>query len=290
MKNMSTRSALARFLAVNSFFSLMNKTTALISPIVGPILNMQKDCYGPLLAADADNSKTISSTEYITFVQSFSDDALFDVNVFRDLPIEVVEAHNIIVTRTWCEIMEPNNINSCLASQREIVISGIPPRNDNDLEFLYNVCANTQIAVFEAQGYVPSDYPSSAPITSSPTILPPTSSSPAAAPVVSTPSPTPLDPDMRRILVPFGIASKSGLTAPNYNSEALNPLYLSMDDLVRDALVRSNVQQIGGRSLRGLIRSSRKLGVVADDNGILSIENQGKFDRIATSPCIIRKF
>lgn len=271
---MTTRSALARFLAVNSIFSLLNTTKALTSPIVGPILNMQKDCYGPLLASDADNSKTISPAEYIKFVQSFSDDAIFDVNVFRDLPIEVIEAHNIIVTRTWCEIMEPNNINSCLASQREIIISGIPPQNDNDLEFLYNTCANTQIAVFEAQGYVPSDHPTSSPSHSSPTVSPPTSSSPVAAPVVSTPSPTPLDPDMRRILVPFGIASKSGLTAPDYDAEALLPLDISLNDLVKAVIERSYVQQIGGRSLRGLIQSRRRLGVIADDNGILSIESK----------------
>jgi hypothetical protein len=238
---------------------------ALLQPMtVGPILDMEKDCYAPLRAADTDNSKSLSPTEYISFVQSFSDDPIFDVAVFRNLPIELVEAHNTIVTRTWCDIMEPaQDRNQCLAEQREIIIAGIPPQNDNDLEFLYSTCANTQVAVYEAQGYVPSDAPSLAP-SSSPTFQ-------GSDDDVNVKDDDVINPNMRRIEVPFGIASKSGLTAPNYNAQALQPLYSAMDDLalsVNDALFRGR-----NRRMRGLLQ--RTLEVVNVENGISTIQSQG---------------
>lgn len=235
----------------------MVSTQTFALPIVGPILDMQRDCYAPLRAADTDNSKSISPTEYISFVQSFSDDPIFDVTIFRNLPIELVEAHNTIVTRTWCDIMQPSqDMNQCLAEPREIIISGIPPQNDNDLEFLYNTCASTQVAVYEAQGYVPSDPPSLAP-------------SPTTDDDVNVKDDDVLNPNMRRIEVPFGIASKSGLTAPNYNAQALKPLYSAMNDLaqyVSDALL------LQGRRLGGLVH--RNMEVVNVENGISTIRSQ----------------
>jgi hypothetical protein len=75
---------------------------------------------------------------------------------------------------------------------------------------------------------------------------------------------------MRRIEVPFGIASKSGLTAPNYNAQALQPLYSAMDDLalsVNDALFRGR-----NRRMRGLLQ--RTLEVVNVENGISTIQSQ----------------
>jgi hypothetical protein len=269
-----------------SYAAIVSLTTtqAFALPIVGPILDMQKDCYAPLRAADTDNSKSISPTEYIAFVQSFSDDPIFDVTVFRNLPIELVEAHNTLVTRTWCDIMQPQDTNSCLAIQREIIISGIPPQNDNDLEFLYSTCANTKVAVYEAQGYVPSDPPSHPP-SSSPT------SSPTSLPIVSLPPSSGNDddaddgvvedddtgnPNVRRVQVPFGIASKSGLTAPNYNAQALQPLYAAINDLSQTVL-----NALGNRRLRGVsTTSTRRLEVINVGNGITSIQSQGKSDFI----------
>lgn len=265
-----------------SYAAIVSLTTtqAFGLPIVGPILDMQRDCYAPLRAADTDNSKSISPTEYIAFVQSFSDDPIFDVTVFRNLPIELVEAHNTLVTRTWCDIMQPQDTNSCLALQREIIISGIPPQNDNDLEFLYNTCANTKVAVYEAQGYVPSDPPSDPP-----------SSTPTSSPVISLPPSSGNDDDaddgvvedddignanVRRVQVPFGIASKSGLTAPNYNSQALQPLYVAINDLSQTVL-----KALGNRRLRGIsTTSTRRLEVINMGNGITSIQSQGESDHV----------
>jgi hypothetical protein len=274
-------SSLPPFFTISSLSYLFVMTVTMVStqafalPIVGPILDMQKDCYAPLRAADTDNSKSISPTEYISFVQSFSDDPIFDVTIFRNLPIELVEAHNTIVTRTWCDIMQPSqDMNQCLSEQREIIISGIPPQNDNDLEFLYNTCASTQVAVYEAQGYVPSDPPSLAP-SSSPT----NDDDRVNDDDINVKDDDVLNPNMRRIEVPFGIASKSGLTAPNYNAQALEPLYSAMNDLAQYV---SDTLLLQGRRLGGLMQ--RNMEVVNVENGISTIQSQGELFLVVSCP------
>ena len=84
------------------------------------------------------------------------------------------------------------------------------------------------------------------------------------------------NPNVRRVQVPFGIASKSGLTAPNYNAQALQPLYAAINDLSQTVL-----NALGNRRLRGVsTTSTRRLEVINVGNGITSIQSQGKSDFI----------
>jgi hypothetical protein len=130
------------------------------------------------------------------------------------------------------------------------------------------------VAVYEAQGYVPSDPPSLAP-SSSPT----NDDDRVNDDDINVKDDDVLNPNMRRIEVPFGIASKSGLTAPNYNAQALQPLYSAMNDLAQYV---SDTLLLQGRRLGGLMQ--RNMEVVNVENGISTIQSQGELFLVVSCP------
>ena len=140
---------------------------------IGEVLDYTEECLKPLQEADTDSDNFISRSEYISYVQHYSSDPIFDVKQFHLLPIGLVQDYTESTCSGYCIHFgegDPNCLNSCAEG-----IPLTPPKDFNELDlrgYLYSVCTSTIDKVKDVVDFTeaPSTTVTSAP-TPQPTVL-----------------------------------------------------------------------------------------------------------------------
>ena len=194
---------------------------------VGTIFfDMQKECLGPLLEADANGDYHLDRTEYVSYVQSQSPDPMFQVG-YADQPNQIIIAH----LKLTC----PDGGSTCTddlpLAGAELGLDGM---NDTQELFIYNLCSITKKAMFDAMGV---EYPT-APPTPNPSAEP--SSNPTAEDTTN----------VRQVDIPFGVANMKGLDAfdiaANVDGSFEGVIRPAFEDLGQKVEKNWNIEKIGG--------------------------------------------
>lgn len=111
---------------------------------IGKVIDYTNDCLKPLQDADKDSDNFISRSEYISYVQHYSSDPVFDVKQFPLLPITLVQEYTESICSGYCIHFgqkDPKCLNSCAEG-----IPLTPPAGYDELNlrgYLYSVCTST---------------------------------------------------------------------------------------------------------------------------------------------------
>ena len=196
---------------------------------------MQEECYDPLFVADADEDDFISQIEYIELVKFYSDDPIFNVSTFQELPDKLVLEYNSLICNYICVIQNGTCGNPC---EIGIPVAGVENANANanaNANGNGNANANAPSVLNRLYWYEVCDETMSAIRT----IL--NIEDPTLPPVV-------VD-DTFEVEVPFGVANMKGLKAVDIanNTEFSLDLILDVFDQLR-ADVQANLwtETLGG--------------------------------------------
>jgi len=223
---------------------------------IGPVFNYNTECLAPLLEADADNDSVLSREEYMTFVQFYSSDPIFQVQSFADLPIPLVLEFTQWTCNGYCNFFAPNvravDVSDCLKDCKD-GIPLAPPENFGPLDlkpYLYSVCASTYGEVKAILNVTDDENDDG--------VFP---------------------PEKREVPILFGMANLRNLDASDIAqdmdgslNQVLLPSLKGLFNLVKENLY---VERLGGRLRRKLLR--RHLQLSSEDSWIKTIDNRGKY-------------
>lgn len=195
-----------------------NATNTTSGPIisVGNIVTYD-NCYKPLYEADSsvatnpsNPDRKVGRTEYITFLNSLAYDYVGIPNYFdyangdlNELPLRITLTFNHLSCSCKDYFPEKLRDGCCILDKAHIATNGTKlgeTPNENQTEYLYNVCDESMEAVYDTVTAAPTLAPTKTPAPSERPSEPPStspSSSPSAAPSAdptSTPSDAPSSP------------------------------------------------------------------------------------------------
>lgn len=223
---------------------------------IGLALDYKNECLAPLLEADADNDLVLSNEEYMTFVQLYSSDPMFQVQSYADFPLPLILEYTQWTCIGYCSSFPPNttgvDISNCLNDCQD-GIPLTPPENFGPLDlkpYLYNVCASTFKEVKSILNITDDE----------------TDDRPSA-------------PDKEEVPIRFGMANLRNLNASDIAqnkdgslNQVLLPSLKRLFNLVKENLY---VETLGGRLRRTL--QTRFLQLNAEDVWVKTIDNRGKY-------------
>ena len=158
---------------------LSNNSVSVHSQIIGigDVVD-ESTCYNDLYEADTDKNKWLNKTEFVTFVNSQSDNYFDQVKRFRQLPDEI---QRVFTKSASC----PNCIGDCCNdNQKGIDVSGTGP-NDRPSTLqsvkLFTVCSNAFANIDSVMTPSPTPKPSQSP-TINPSFTPTHTNMPTTAP------------------------------------------------------------------------------------------------------------
>jgi len=208
---------------------------------IGTVLDYESECLRPLLDADSNSDSILQREEFISYVQSYSNDERFQVESFGALPLTLVQEYIQWICAGYCNFF---NSSDCLGQcQDGIPLAQPPGSSGDDLRiYLYTVCDNV---IKEVERIV----------------------NPGGDDEVPTASPVGTE---ELVNIPFGVANWDNLDA---EAIADNPIVL--DGVIGVALDALQLQ-VQNNLFVERIGATRHLEVISLDSYVSTIDDQGE--------------
>jgi len=126
--------------------------TATLERSVGAVIDYQNECLLPLQAADANNDSILDRNEFISFMQSLSNDQQIQDLTFVTLSITLVQEYTGWVCAGYCNSF---NLQNCIGGECQdgIPLTGPPGSSETNLRpYLYTVCVKAMEEVARIVG------------------------------------------------------------------------------------------------------------------------------------------
>jgi hypothetical protein len=260
------------------------------------------ECYKDLITADSNNDESMSSDEYVQFINLQSGNQFANVTSFKDLPLELIQLFNFEACDCQTTSCCATNNNSSSSSSSSSTNAATPAINITSLANTTSFCSDVTSTLASVTNGATSN-PTVSPTTQAPTKLstarpttaPTNATFPTLSPTNQTSIPTPA-PTTNLTLIPTAAPTTSQelYTGPWNVSIAFvgcNVLNYTISDIMREqnnTMIQTILSHLGNRSSQVLTESlrrhrrdltdmTRQLSVSWNDASIIHVKTVGTY-------------